>query len=319
MSNQDGLNPKEFEDLIRRLSQRKQENPSEQIPFQDVKDILQDEGLLESLLQEHVSSRNQDLEKSEQRRKKHFSSLLKGFGFLSILLSGLSAWGGYTLSNKLMSDSANQSSATAQNTLTSKNQELETKVGGLEEQLKAKEEQLKDLIGKVGTANSIPTSPLAAALNPSGSPAVKPSLPASSNSTSSTSALDLGTMSVSLQGCDRSTKSVNVVKCSVNLVSKVDQTVEVGNETYREPRTRVFDPQGVAYKAGIVEFGNSIDNSGFKVKTALIKDVPAKATLTFNDVPAEVKNFKALEVSVLAKGEKEMEWQFPQYRDITIK
>jgi hypothetical protein len=317
MSNQDGLNPKEFEDLIKRLSQRKQENPSEQIPFQDVKDILQDEGLLESLLQEHVSSRNQDLNKSEQRRKKQFSLLLKGFGVLSILLSGLSAWGGYTLSNKLMSESANQSSAAAQNTLTSQNKELETKVGGLEEQLKTKEEQLKDLIGKVGTASSVATTPAAvASSNPSGGP-----LPlASKNAPNSNSSVDLGTMSVSLQGCDRSTKSVNVVKCSVNLVSKVDQTAEVGSDFYSsDPRTRVFDPQGVAYKAGIVEFGNNINTSGSRVKTALIKDVPAKATLTFNDVPPEIKNFKALEVSILSKGEKEMEWQFPQYRDITIK
>ncbi len=316
MSNQDGLNPKEFEDLIRRLSQRKQENPSEQIPFQDVKDILQDEGLLESLLKEHVSSRNQDLEKSEQRRKKQFSSLLKGFGFLSILLSGLSAWGGYTLSNKLMSDSANQSSATAQNTLTSKNKELETKVGSLEEQLKTKEEQLKDLIGKVGTASSVATTPAAAVpSNPSGSPSPL----ASKNATNSNSLVDIGTMSVSLQSCERSTKSVNVVKCSANLVSKVDQTAKVGNDCYREPRTRVFDPQGVAYKANIVEFGSNISNAGCTVETALIKDVPAKATLTFNDVPPEIKNFKALEVSILSKGEKEMEWQFPQYRDITIK
>ncbi len=317
MSNQDGLNPKEFEDLIKRLSQRKQENPSEQIPFQDVKDILQDEGLLESLLKEHVSSRNQDLEKSEQRRKKQFSSLLKGFGVLSILLSGLSAWGGYSLSNKLISDSANQSLTAAQSALTSKNKELETKVGSLEEQLKTKEEQLKDLIGKVGTASSVATNPAAAiASNPGGSPSPL----ASKNVTDANSSVDLGTMSVSLQGCERSTKSANVVKCSINLASKVDQIAEVGSECYSNtPRTRVFDPQGVTYKANIVEFGSNINNAGCAVKASLIKDVPAKVMLTFNDIPAEVKNFKALEASILAKGEKEMEWQYPQYRDITIK
>jgi hypothetical protein len=55
------------------------------------------------------------------------------------------------------------------------------------------------------------------------------------------------------------------------------------------------------------------------VKTDLIKDVPAKATFTFNDVSPEIKNFKALEASISSKGEKEMEWQYPQYKDITIK
>jgi hypothetical protein len=39
MSDQDGLTQQDFEDLIRRLSQRKQESPKDRIPFQDVKDI----------------------------------------------------------------------------------------------------------------------------------------------------------------------------------------------------------------------------------------------------------------------------------------
>jgi hypothetical protein len=60
MSNQDGLTQQDFDDLIRRLSQRKQENPRDRIPFQDVKDILQDEGLLESLLKEHVNGSRYD-------------------------------------------------------------------------------------------------------------------------------------------------------------------------------------------------------------------------------------------------------------------
>jgi uncharacterized protein (DUF433 family) len=46
VSNQDGLDPKDFDDLIARLSRHKQETRSAQIPFQDVKDILQQEGLL---------------------------------------------------------------------------------------------------------------------------------------------------------------------------------------------------------------------------------------------------------------------------------
>jgi uncharacterized protein (DUF433 family) len=53
MSNQDGLDHKDFDDLIARLSLRKQEAPSTQIPLQYVKDILQQKSLLESLLKEH--------------------------------------------------------------------------------------------------------------------------------------------------------------------------------------------------------------------------------------------------------------------------
>jgi uncharacterized protein (DUF433 family) len=53
MSNQDGLDHKDFDDLIACLSLRKQEAPGTQIPFQYVKDILQQEGLLESLPKDH--------------------------------------------------------------------------------------------------------------------------------------------------------------------------------------------------------------------------------------------------------------------------
>jgi hypothetical protein len=69
MSDQDGLTQQDFEDLIRRLSQRKQESPRDRIPFQDVKDILQDEGLLESLLKEHVNGSSQSQKEIEQRHR----------------------------------------------------------------------------------------------------------------------------------------------------------------------------------------------------------------------------------------------------------
>lgn len=314
MSDRDGLNPREFEDLIRRLSQRKQEHPSEKIPFQDVKDILQDEGLLESLLKEHVSSRNQALEESEQRRKKQFSFLFKGFGVLSLLLTGVSLWGGYKIANTWLADSASRASTDAQNTLTTQNQTLVAKVADLEGQIKTKDEQIKDLISKTGTVAATPTAPA-----PSGnSDPNTPLAVVGGGSNNSNSPVDLGTLNVSLQDCTRSTKSSKMVKCSLSLVSKTDQTVGVGSCS-SDTRTRVFDPQGVAYKADSVEFGNNTNSAGCTVETALIKDVPARATLTFKDVPLELKNFKALEASVQAKGEKEMEWQYPQYREITIR
>jgi hypothetical protein len=305
MSNQDGLDPKDFDDLIARLSRRKQETPSAQIPFQDVKDILQQEGLLESLLKEHVSSRNQAVEAVEQKNKKQRSLLTKGFAALSVALAGLSGFGGYSIGSKFAADNASQSSSTAQNAFGEKNKALETKVGDLEGQVKAKDEQIKDLISKIGTASPSPS----AVLSPSSSPA------ASVASNAVTANTEFDSSSVILQGCNRSGKAV---KCSVNIVSKVDQSIRVGSCS-SDTRTRFFDPQGIEHKANMVEFGNRFDRSGCTVETALIKDVPAKATLTFNDIALETKSMKALEISIGIKSEKGVEWQYPQYREVVIK
>jgi hypothetical protein len=304
VSNQEGLDPKEFDDLIVRLSRRKQETPTAQIPFQDVKDILQQEGLLESLLKEHVSSRNQAVEAVEQKHKKQRSLLTKGFTALSVALAGLSGFGGYSIGNKLATDSAGQSSLTAQTAYSEKNKALETKVGDLEGQVKAKDDQIKDLISKVGTVAPSPAASPAASSN-SASPA----------STAAATDTEFDSGSVILQGCNRSGKAV---KCSLSITSKVDQEVGVGN-CYRDSKTRFFDPQGIEHKAAVVEFGKQFSNSGCTVQTALIKDVPAKAILTFNDIALETKAVKALEISISTKSEKGTEWRFPQYRDVPIK
>jgi ATP-dependent Clp protease ATP-binding subunit ClpA len=120
VSNQEGLDPKDFDDLIARLSRRKQETPTAQIPFQDVKDILQQEGLLESLLKEHVSSQNQAVEAVEQKNKKQRSLLTKGFTALSVALAGLSGFGGYSIGSKFAAENASQSSVTTQNAFSEK-------------------------------------------------------------------------------------------------------------------------------------------------------------------------------------------------------
>jgi hypothetical protein len=134
MSNQDGLTQQDFDDLIRRLSQRKQESPKDRIPFQDVKDILQDEGLLESLLKEHVNGSNQSQKEIEQRYRNQKSLLTRGFAVMSVVLAGLSAWGGYTIGHKMTVDSAGQSFLPTQEKLNSQIQSLETKVASSEKQ-----------------------------------------------------------------------------------------------------------------------------------------------------------------------------------------
>jgi hypothetical protein len=259
---------------------------------------------LESLLKEHVISRSQALEAIEQKNKQQRSLLTRGFTALSVALAGLSGFGGYLIGSKLATDNASRSSLTAQSAFSEKNKALETKVGDLENQMKAKDEQIKDLISKVGTVLPLPN--IAAA--PVSSPASSVANPSVSNT-------EFDSSSVILQGCSRSGKAV---KCSVNIVSKVDQTVGVGSCS-SDTKTRFFDPQGIEHKANTVEFGNKFDRSGCTVETALLKDVPAKATLTFNDAAPETKNIKALEISIGIKSEKGTEWQYPQYREVAIK
>lgn len=306
MSDHEGLEPKEFEDLIARLSRRKQESPSAQIPFQDVKDILQGEGLLEALLKEHVIDRNQVVQASEQKYKKQRSLLVGGFTAFSALLAGFTGFGGYSIGSKLATESAGQNSLIAQTAYGEKNKVLETKVGDLEGQVKAKDDQIKELISKVGTASSS-SSTVASPVASSNS--------ASPPSTTAATDTEFDSGSVILQGCNRSGKAV---KCSLSITSKVDQEVGVGN-CYSDSKTRFFDPQGGEHKAAVVEFGKRFNNSGCTVETALIKDVPAKAILTFNDISLETKAVKALEISISTKSEKGTEWRFPQYRDVPIK
>jgi hypothetical protein len=311
MSNQDGLDPKEFDELIARLSRRKQESPSAKISFQDVKDILQDEGLLESLLKEHVSSRDHSIETIEYRHKKLLSRVIKSCIAASIALIGLSSFASYHIGNKVATDDANKIYLSASNAFVEKSRVLETKIADLkdqinlkDDQINSKDDQIKDLIGKISSALPIPSVSSSADANP---------LPAGINNASSDTEFDSG--SVFLQECSRVDKSV---KCSLNIVSKVDQTIGVGycgNNT----KTRFFDPQGVEYKASTIEFASNFNRYGCTVETSLIKDVPAKAVLTFNDVSLETKSIKALEISIAIKNENNTEWKFPQYREIPIK
>jgi hypothetical protein len=259
--NQDGLSRKEFEDLIARLSRLKKETPSAPVLFQDVKDILQDKGLLEALLKEHVSDRIRAMEAVEQKNKKKRSLLTKRFATLSVALSSLFGFSGYLIGNQLANE---------------ENKAIEIRVGNLE----------KYIYGEPRPA----------------------SLSVRANT-------EFDSSSVILQGCNRSNKAV---KCSVNIVSKIDQSISVGS-CIRDTRTRFFDPQGIEHKANVVEFGNRFDRSGCTVEKLLIKDVPAKATLTFNDVALETKSMKALEISIGIKSNKGTEWQYPQYREVIIK
>lgn len=311
MSSQDGLDPKDLDDLIGRLSRRKQASPSTQIPFQDVKDILQDEGLLESLLKEHVSSRNQALEAIAQKNRQQRSWLVRGFTALSVAVAGLSGYGGYAIANKLAANNATDPSLSAQNPA------IATKVSDLETQIATKDREIAELKSKVGAAPTNPSSATSPSVTASPATNANPSTataPATATATGNSVPLDFG--SATFQSCDRVIKAV---KCSASIVSKVDRNVSVGS-CGSDTKTRIFDPQGVEHKANIVEFGKDIQTSGCTAKTALIKDIPAKVTLTFNNVALETKNIKALEIDISTTSDRgETELHSAQYRDIAIR
>jgi cytochrome c-type biogenesis protein CcmH/NrfG len=112
---------------------------------------LQTEGLIEPFVQESLTAQHQQLVASKQRNKRQRSWMLKGFTITTIALAGLAAWGGYSIGTQWTIDAANQAAQSAQNTLSEKNKNLETKVGELEGQIKIKDEQIRDLISKITT------------------------------------------------------------------------------------------------------------------------------------------------------------------------
>jgi hypothetical protein len=88
MSNCDGLDPKNLDDLIAQLSHCQKAAPGDRIPVRDVKEILQQAGLLESLLQERPSAIEgaaETIEPQSHRRKspfaKRFFALAAAIGF----------------------------------------------------------------------------------------------------------------------------------------------------------------------------------------------------------------------------------------------
>jgi cell division protein FtsB len=308
MSDQDGLSKQSLDDLIRQLSKRKEESPKERISFQDVKDILQDQGLLESLLKEHVSSSSQSQKEIEQRHQRQRSLLTKGFAAASVVFVGLSAWGGYTVGSQMTVDSLGKSSLSTQEKLNSQIQSLETKISSLEKQSQEYENQVKEKDGQIQNL----VSKLSNGSNNNSKSTTEGDVPNSAEKTNT----DFDSVSISLQECKRSGKSVI---CSLNITSKVDQVVGFGY-CGSGTKTRFFDLKGIEYRASFTQLASQADNSGCTVETSLLEEVPAKALLVFNDIPLDVKKMKAMEISVSVKSsENNAQWITPQYRDIIVR
>jgi hypothetical protein len=95
MSKRDGIDLKDLDDLIARLSRCQEEAPGDLIPVQDVKEILQQVGLLESILKEHPSSIKGAAEIVEQQGSPRKSSFKKRFFALAAAAIGFSWIMGY--------------------------------------------------------------------------------------------------------------------------------------------------------------------------------------------------------------------------------
>jgi hypothetical protein len=103
MNNGDGLDPKKLDDLIARLSHCQKAAPGDRIPARDVQEILQQAGLLESLLQERPSviEGAETIEPQSRLRKSPFA---KRFFALAAAAIGLSGIVGYNVANHTISN-----------------------------------------------------------------------------------------------------------------------------------------------------------------------------------------------------------------------
>ncbi|MBD2694300.1 hypothetical protein [Anabaena catenula] len=100
--------------------------------------------------------------------------------------------------------------------------------------------------------------------------------------------LEFEHINVTLQGCKRSSSTVN---CYFLLTAKQDSDVE-----FNCYRSKMFDLYGSEHLCRQAQIGKSKgDNSA---QTRMLKGIPLKAIATFKEVPTQVKEIAAIEVQV---------------------
>jgi hypothetical protein len=263
MSNFDGLDPKDLDDLIAQLSRCQEAAPGNQIPVRDVKEILQQAGLLESLLKERPGLSEGAVEIIEPQSRLRKSPFAKRFFALAAAAIGFSGIVGYSIANHTIS-SANLA-ALRKYTSNEKSNLDTTKAGDT-----------------VGSTRAYPPE-----------------------------------FSLTYQGCKR---SGTVVKCSINVVAKIDGKYQMGecrSSSSNRYQSRLFDSKGGVYKADFIQFSGKSDDYECS-HISLLADVPVKATITFRNVGPEIKIIKALEVWIATLGKVGNRWNNPQFREIAI-
>jgi hypothetical protein len=259
MSDGDGLDPKNLDDLIAQLSRCQKAAHGDRIPARDVKEILQQAGLLESLLQEHPGSEgtSEVIEPQSSRRKSPFK---KRFFALAIAAIGFSGIVGYNIGADHAISNAN-STDVRKYTSNEKSSIGATKIG--------------DAVGS--TRAYMPDFMLV------------------------------------YQGCGRLGASV---KCSVEVSPRIEYGYRIGGcdtDKYSHS-SKLFDSKGGVYNAALVDFGGDSDC----LSKRLLRGIPVKATLTFENVDPAIKIIQSLNIWIATSSEAGTKWHNPQFREVAI-
>lgn len=115
--------------------------------------------------------------------------------------------------------------------------------------------------------------------------------PKKSNTESQT--LEFEDVSLTLLGCKRYPN--NNLKCNFSVKAKQDGTIRFGYGV------KMFDLLGGEYFSSESQIGKStndgVSNGGY-AQTELLKNIPLRAMLTFNEIPKQVKEIAALQLRV---------------------
>jgi uncharacterized membrane-anchored protein YhcB (DUF1043 family) len=154
MTAPEGLTKQELDDLIQRLTQRQQESVNTLIPTRVVKDILQEQGLLDELLQENLGSSSKKLQPDAGNRRRSLSIAVWSIAALTV--TGLATWGGYQLGHKVAKEKLENSSLLSEQNLNNKIESLEAEIANFkkqereyQQQIQDKNSQIKELIDKI--------------------------------------------------------------------------------------------------------------------------------------------------------------------------
>ncbi|QYX30793.1 hypothetical protein [Sphaerospermopsis torques-reginae] len=124
--------------------------------------------------------------------------------------------------------------------------------------------------------------------------------------------VELEDINVTLQGCKRSSSTVN---CHFLLTAKQDGEVYLNcysrSSSYN---SKIFDTYGGEYFCNQTQLGQS--KNEYRVSTKLLKNIPAKAIVTFKEIPTQVKEIAALELSVYLSNR--LEYYSAVFRSIPI-
>ncbi|MFM6223401.1 MAG: hypothetical protein ACKPDM_24160 [Dolichospermum sp.] len=118
--------------------------------------------------------------------------------------------------------------------------------------------------------------------------------PKKSNAESQT--IEFEDVSLTLLGCKRYPN--NNLKCNFSVTAKQDSTITFGDRD-----VKMFDLLGGEYFVSTLQIGKAIspmyrNQTSHSPSTELLKNIPLRAMVTFNEIPKQVKEIAALQLQV---------------------